>query len=170
MPSYHVKQVIKSTVQQLAVASVPTAFLPGIDTAVVAGYWTYMINKIADEHGVTFKDDTLKFAGVIAAGVGAYWVGTRAINTAVSAVLAVITFSAGVVAAPVLNVLLNGYFTWSVGKKADKVFSDHSNESAGTEIATLIIKAVCHIPSPGELRDFFNEGGLTLKDAKALFD
>ena len=72
MPSYHVKNVIKGTVQKVAVASVPAAFTSGIDTAVVAGFWTYMINEIADERCVTIKDDTAKFAGVSASGIGAH--------------------------------------------------------------------------------------------------
>lgn len=171
MPSYHVKNVIKGTVQKVAVASVPTAFTPGIDTAVVAGFWTYMINEIADEHCVTIKDDTAKFAGVLASGIGAYWVGTTIINKILAAIIGVIIPIYGFfIAAPVLNVFLNGYFTWSVGKKADAIFSDYSNEKAGAEIATLIIKAVCHIPDASEIRDFLNEGGLTIKEIRNMLD
>ena len=131
----------------------------------------YMINEIADEHCVTIKDDTAKFAGVLASGIGAYWVGTTIINKILAAIIGVIIPIYGFfIAAPVLNVFLNGYFTWSVGKKADAIFSDYSNEKAGAEIATLIIKAVCHIPDASEIRDFLNEGGLTIKEIKNMLD
>lgn len=171
MPSYHVKNVIKSTCRTVAVASVPTAFMPGLDMAVVGGSWAYMINEIADEHCVTFEDDTMKFVGVLASGVGAYWVGTNIINKLLSIAIGVIIPVAGFfIAAPVLNILLNAYFTWSVGKRADKIFADCNNSSAGTEIATLIIKAVCHIPTPGELSDFFDESGLSLRGIKNMLD
>lgn len=172
MPSYHVKEVIKSTVRRVAVASVPTAFTPGFDTVMVGGFWTYMINEIADDHNVTFGDDTAKFIGVIASGVGAYWVGTNIINKVLSGVIAVLTlnpFAFGISAA-LLNVILNGYFTWSVGKKADRIFGSIDNSEAGTEIAAQIVRAVCHIPSPSEFHDFFSESGLTIRDFKDMLD
>lgn len=171
MPSYHIQEVIKKTCRGVAIASVPTAYLPGLDLAVVGGSWAYMINEIAKEHHVTIQGDTGKFVGVLASGIGAYWVGSQIINKVLLGILSLFTFGvAYFVGAPVLNVLLNGYFTWSVGKKCDKIFADTSFSSAGQEIAALIIKAVCHMPTAGEMKDFFSESGLSLKEIKNMVD
>ena len=95
MPSYHIKKVIKDTSVKCAVAAVPGAFVPGIDVLAVGGFWVYMMNEIADEHCVTFDEEPIKFAGTIAAGVGAYWTGSKLFTWGISAVLAFFTFGAG---------------------------------------------------------------------------
>ena len=77
MPSYNVNQLIKQTSIKCAIAAVPGAFMPGIDIAAVGGLWAYMMTKIAQEHSVTFREDPLKFAGTMAAGVGGYWTGSK---------------------------------------------------------------------------------------------
>lgn len=169
MPSYHIKQVIKDTAIKCGIAAVPGAFIPGIDVAAVGGFWVYMMNKIADEHYVKFQDEPLKFVGTIAAGVGAYWTGSKIFTWGISAILAIFTAGAGLLLVPISNVILNAYFTWSVGRRMDTIFAANSGEEAGYEIAKQIIKAVCHIPSKGEFTEFWNETSLSISEIKSWF-
>ena len=170
MPSYHIKQVIKDTAMKCAVAAVPGAFVPGIDILAVGGFWVYMMNEIADEHYVTFDEEPMKFAGTIAAGVGAYWTGSKFFTWGIAAILLPFTGPLVVLAVPITNVILNAYFTWSVGRKMDKIFSSNSGEEAGYEIAKQVIKAVCHIPSRGEFAELWDDVSLSISDIKSWFD
>ena len=154
MPSYHIKKVIKDTSVKCAVAAVPGSFVPGIDILAVGGFWVYMMNEIADEHDVTFDEEPIKFVGTIAAGVGAYWTGSKIFTYGISLILAFFTFGAGVLLIPITNVILNAYFTWSVGRRMDAIFSANSGEEAGYEIAKQIVKAVCHIPRKANFLNF----------------
>lgn len=128
-----------------------------------------MMNKIADEHYVKFQDEPLKFVGTIAAGVGAYWTGSKIFTWGISAILAIFTAGAGLLLVPISNVILNAYFTWSVGRRMDTIFAANSGEEAGYEIAKQIIKAVCHIPSKGEFTEFWNETSLSISEIKSWF-
>lgn len=166
MPSYYIKSVIKDTAVKCAIAAVPGAIVPGIDIAAVGGLWLYMMNKIADEHCVTFDEEPVKFIGTIAAGVGAYWTGSKFFTWGISAILAFFTMGAGLLLIPVTNVILNAYFTWSVGRRMDAIFVANSGEEAGYEIAKQIIKTVCHIPSKGEFSEFWDEVSLSVDDIK----
>lgn len=170
MPSYHIKQVIKDTAIKCAIAAVPGSFIPGIDIAAVGGLWVYMMNKIADEHYVKFNDEPIKFVGTIAAGVGAYWTGSKIFTWGISAILAFFTFGAGLLLVPITNVILNAYFTWSVGRRMDVIFAANSGGEAGYEIAKQIIKAVCHIPSKGEFTEFWDDTCLSISEIKTWFD
>lgn len=170
MPSYHIKQVIKDTAVKCAIAAVPGSFIPGIDIAAVGGLWVYMMNKIADEHYVKFNEEPIKFVGTIAAGVGAYWTGSKIFTWGISAILAFFTFGAGLLLVPITNVILNAYFTWSVGRRMDVIFAANSGGEAGYEIAKQIIKAVCHIPSKGEFTEFWDDTCLSISEIKTWFD
>lgn len=170
MPSYHIKQVIKDTAVKCAIAAVPGSFIPGIDIAAVGGLWVYMMNKIADEHYVKFNDEPIKFVGTIAAGVGAYWTGSKIFTWGISAILAFFTFGAGLLLVPITNVILNAYFTWSVGRRMDVIFAANNGGEAGYEIAKQIIKAVCHIPSKGEFTEFWDDTCLSISEIKTWFD
>lgn len=170
MPSYHIKQVIKDTAVKCAIAAVPGSFIPGIDIVAVGGLWVYMMNKIADEHYVKFNEEPIKFVGTIAAGVGAYWTGSKIFTWGISAILAFFTFGAGLLLVPITNVILNAYFTWSVGRRMDVIFAANSGGEAGYEIAKQIIKAVCHIPSKGEFAEFWDDTCLSISEIKTWFD
>lgn len=170
MPSYHIKKVIKDTSVKCAVAAVPGSFVPGIDILAVGGFWVYMMNEIADEHDVTFDEEPIKFVGTIAAGVGAYWTGSKIFTYGISLILAFFTFGAGVLLIPITNVILNAYFKWSVGRRMDAIFSANSGEEAGYEIAKQIVKAVCHIPSKSEFSEFWNDVSLSVSEIKSWFD
>lgn len=170
MSSYHINKTIKETAIATGIAAVPGAFVPGINILAVGGSWLYMMNEIADEHNITFNEDPSRFIGTIAAGVGAYWTGCKIFTYAIEAIIALFTFGAGALLIPITNVILNMYFTWSVGKKMDRIFAANDNGKAGEEIAKLIIKAVCHIPNTGEFRKFWNECGLSLDTIKSWFD
>lgn len=170
MPSYQIKEVIKDTSVKCAMAAVPGAFFPGIDILAVGSFWVYMMNKIADEHNVTFGEDPLKFAGTIAAGVGAFWTGSKIFTWGISVILALFTMGAGVLLIPVTNVILNAYFTWSVGRRMDLIFAANSGEEAGIEIAKQIIKAVCHIPDRGEFSEFWGDVSLSIDTIKSWLE
>lgn len=166
-----IKEEIANTSIACAVAAVPGAFLPGIDMAAVGGLWTKMMIRIANDHYISFEDSPESFIGTIAAGIGAYWTGSRIINRLLAIAIGVLTVGIGyAVVAVASNVALNAYFTWSLGKKMDQIFAAHGGEKAGKEIAILIIKAVCHIPSPGEISDFINETGLSLSKLKDIIN
>lgn len=169
MPSYYIKGVIKDTAIKCGIAAVPGAFIPGIDIAAVGGFWVYMMNEIADEHYVKFDDEPIKFIGTIAAGVGAYWTGSKIFTWGISAILAAFTFGAGLLLVPITNVILNAYFTWSVGRRMDAIFAANSGERAGKEIAKQIIKAVCHIPSAGEFSEFWDDIDVSIDEIKSWF-
>jgi hypothetical protein len=170
MPSYYIKSVIKDTAVKCAIAAVPGAFVPGIDLAAVGGLWVYMMNKIADEHNITFDEEPIRFVGTIAAGVGAYWTGSKIFTYGIGIVLAFLTFGLGALLIPVTNVILNAYFTWSVGRRMDAIFSANSGEEAGYEIAKQIIKAVCHVPGKGEFSEFWDEVSLSVDEIKNWFN
>ena len=169
MPSYHINSIIKNTAIKCAIAAVPGSVLPGIDIAAVGGLWTYMMTKIAQEHNVTLREDPLKFAGTIAAGVGGYWTGSKLFTWGISAVLAFFTCGAGLLLIPVSNVILNGYFTWSVGRRMDAIFAANSGKQAGIEIGKQVIKAVCHLPSRSEFADFQQDVALSVSEVKGWF-
>jgi len=169
MPSYRIKEVIKDTAVKCAAAAVPCAFFPGIDVAAVGGLWVYMMNKIAQDHHVTFDEEPIKFVGTIAAGVGAYWTGSKIFSWIIGGILALFTFGAGALLIPISNVILNGYFTWSVGRRMDAIFAANSGTEAGAEIAMQITKAVCHIPSKDEFSEFWDEAGLSVEEIKGWF-
>lgn len=169
MSSYHVNQVIKDTAVKCAVAAVPGSFVPGIDIVAVGGFWTYMMNQIAKEHNVTFSEDPLKFAGTVAAGVGAYWTGSKIFTWGISIILAFLTAGAGLLLIPITNVILNAYFTWSVGHRMDYIFAANSGAAAGVEIGKQIIKAVCHVPSKSEFSEFWDDASLSVAQIKSWF-
>lgn len=169
MPSYNVNKLIKQTSIKCAMAAVPGAFMPGIDIAAVGGLWAYMMTKIAQEHNVTFREDPLKFAGTVAAGVGGYWTGSKLFTWGIGAVLAFFTCGAGLLLIPVSNVLLNGYFTWTVGRRMDAIFAASSDTEAGVEIGKQIVKAVCHLPSRSEMADFQQDVALSVSEVKGWF-
>lgn len=170
MPSYYIKSIIKDTSVKCAIAAVPGSFIPGIDVAAVGGLWVYMMNKIAEEHKIKFEDEPIKFAGTIAAGVGAYWTGSKIFTWGIGAILAVFTMGAGALLIPITNVILNAYFTWSVGRRMDAIFAANSGSEAGIEIGKQIIKAVCHIPSRSEFSEFWDDVSLSLSEIKSWFD
>lgn len=169
MSSYYVNSVIRDTAIKCAVAAVPGSFVPGIDVAAVGGFWMYMMSKIAQEHQVTFREDPLKFAGTIAAGVGAYWTGSKIFTWGIGLVLGCLTCGAGLLLIPVTNVLLNAYFTWSVGKRMDAIFAANSGAEAGFEIGKQVIKAVCHLPGRSEIGEFRQEVALSAEEVKGWF-
>ena len=170
MPSYYIKSVIKDTAVKCAAAAVPGAFVPGIDVAAVGGFWVYMMNKIAEEHRIKFEDEPMRFAGTIAAGVGAYWTGSKVFTWGISAFVALFTAGAGLFLIPVTNVILNAYFTWSVGRRMDAIFAANSGGEAGYEIGKQIVKAVCHIPSKGDFEEFWDDVSLSISEIKSWFD
>jgi hypothetical protein len=169
MPSYHIKKVIKDTSVKCAIAAVPGAFFPGIDILAVGGLWVYMMNEIADEHDVTFNEEPIKFVGTIAAGVGAYWTGSKFFSYGISLILAFFTLGAGLLLVPVTNVILNAYFTWTVGRRMDSIFAANNGVEAGGEIAKQIIKAVCHLPSKSEFSEFWDDVSLSISEIKSWF-
>lgn len=170
MPSYQIKQIIKDTAIKCGISAVPGAFVPGIDIAAVGGFWVYMMTKIADEHYVSFSEEPIKFAGTIAAGVGAYWTGSKIFTWAIGGILAIFTFGLGAILIPASNAILNAYFTWSVGRRMDAIFAANSGEEAGYEIARQIVKAVCHIPSKNEFSEFWEETSMSLDEVKSWFN
>lgn len=167
--SYHIKEVIKKTARNCAIAAVPGAFVPGLDMAVVGSFWLYMMTEIANEHNITFDEEPIKFIGTVAAGVGAYWTGSRIINRVLMGILLIFAPFAFVIAAPLLNVFLNAFFTWSVGRRMNDIFAANDNSKAGKEIAYQIVRAVCHLPSRSEISDFFDETSISLSWLKDLF-
>ena len=170
MASYRIKQAIKESAIAAGIAAVPGSFVPGIDIVAVGGSWLYMMNQIADEYNITFEEDATRFIGTIAAAVGGYWTDSKIFTYTTGAILSIFTFGAGVLLIPISNVILNMYFTWSVGKKMDLIFASESNTKAGDEVAKLIIKMVCNIPDRSEIKEFWNECGLSLDLIKSWFD
>lgn len=171
MPSYRVKEKISNTSLACAAAAVPGAFVPGIDIAAVGGLWTSMMLTIAGEHGISFDDSPEAFIGSIAAGIGAYWTGSRIITKGLSIAIGFLTAGIGfAIAAVASNVALNAYFSWSLGRKMDEIFAAHGGARAGQEIAVLIIKAVCHIPKWGELSEFIDDTGLSVSKLSDIIE
>ncbi len=159
MASYDVKKVINETSLAAAVAALPGAFFPGIDLAVVGGLWLRMMTKIAKDNQVIFSEEPIKFVGTVAAGIGAYWTGSRIFSWGIPIVLAFFTGGISLLAIPVVNALLNGYFTFAVGRRMDKIFGAISGTDAGMEIAAQVVKAVCHVPTRSEFGEFWDEIG-----------
>lgn len=159
MASYYVKGIIKKACAQCAAAAIPGTFYPVADVGLVGASWLYMLSKIADEHNVTFADEPMKFVGTIAAGVGAYWTGGRIFSYAIGLLLAFVTGGMALFAIPVINIILNTYFTWAVGLRMDAIFATYGSSMANMEVAKLIVKSVCHIPSKSEFSEFWREIG-----------
>ena len=171
MPSYRVKEKISNTSLACAAAAVPGAFMPGIDLAAVGGLWTSMMITIAKDHNVTFDESPEAFIGSIAAGIGAYWTGSKIITKGLSIAIGFLTAGIGyAVAAVASNVALNAYFSWSLGRKMDDIFAAHGGTRAGREIAVLIVKAVCHIPKWGELSEFIDDTDLSVSKLRDIIE
>lgn len=172
MPSYHIKNVIKDTSIKCSKAAVHGTFVPDIKFLVAGGFWGYMVNEIADEHNVTFDMEPIKFVETIAAGVGVYWGGCKQFSNFAYALFWGVCPPGAYIPqlGVVTNVILNAYFTWSVGHSMDSIFAANSGEEAGIEIAKQIIKAVCHVPSKNEFSEFWNDVSLSVSEIKSWFD
>ena len=165
--------VVATFATQVCALSVPCGVVPGSDTPILIGQWTGMIVTLAGlhclEHG--FDERTVMGAmGGVVASLVAFKAGNYALQLAINAILATVTgglwLFIGAAGAVLINALLNGYFTWVIGKKVDQFFS--SNHGGGLEgLARVLVSAIGTGLDVNEFKEFWSGCGLTFSVIKS---
>lgn len=142
--------LIRGSVAAAAGIGVPGAFVPGIDVAAMAGIWTNMIIQIANKAGKPMsRDKAGKFVTAIASGVGGYVGGSLLFTKLLHAIPGV-----GTGAAIGINALLNGIYTYRLGKALISQFEkSHFDGDDLLNAATVIIPMLLPFPGPVEAKE-----------------
>lgn len=169
------KLFIRQCSTLVGAASVPIFFVPNADFVALASTWTKMMTYISELHEVRFSEKPEAFIGSIIAGLAAYktggiviTVGATALLTAVSGGLFLLLGTGGIVLS---NALLNAFFTWKLGNNMNRMFSEKRRLCVGAEATKILIKSfikdLCYVPSMAEIKEFWQDTGLTFGEVKS---
>ncbi|SDH01787.1 protein of unknown function [Sinosporangium album] len=151
-PRYH--DIVKRCMITAAGIGGAGVFLPVLDMAGIAAIWTGMVVSIANASGNPMSKATVgKVVSAAVSAVSGYYVGSK-ILTFLAAPLLIAFPVAGVPAVLAVNVMLNGLFTYRLGKTCAADFSrpDFTAEDLGRlvgRIARLLVK----VPLPSEVAE-----------------
>jgi hypothetical protein len=145
--------IIKTAALAAAGVGGPGVFFPVLDTTAVAGIWTTMVLQIGEASGRGVTAATAaKVAGAAVAACSAYMLGTKVLTFAAMPLVAAFPL-AGVPMVTGLNVILNGLFTFRLGRACAHNFErpDFSLDEL-LETSVNITAMMISVPSGGELR------------------
>ncbi|MGW5158667.1 hypothetical protein ACWEPN_24595 [Nonomuraea wenchangensis] len=155
MPLDHrYRDIVKKAMISAAGVGGAGIFLPVLDMAGIAAVWTVMVVAIADASGHPASRATVgKVVAAAVSGVSGYYVGSKVL-TYLAAPLLVAFPVAGVPAVIAVNVMLNGLFTYRLGKVCAADFSrpNFTLEDLG-DLALRIARLLIKIPMPGEIAE-----------------
>ena len=149
---YKVKEIIKDSVIASVAVSPAGVLVPAFDTAAIVVMWGSMLYRIGVYYNVDIpKDKCVKVLTCCGTGITGYLVGSKAINWLLNFIPGL-----GTLGAMAGNCVLNGYYTYAVGKAFNAVMREPGiNRYTALEIAKLLLRYFVPIPSLAELKEIF---------------
>lgn len=151
MPS-EVKEIIKDSVTGSVLVSPAGALVPAFDTAAIILMWGSMLYRIGVYYEVDIpKDKCIKVLTCCGTSITAYLAGTKIINWTLNLIPGI-----GTLGAMAGNCILNGYYTYAVGRAFNAVMREPGiNRFTAIEIAKLLMRHFVPIPSLATLKEIF---------------
>ena len=144
------RQIVKTATITAGGIGVPGAFSFGVDVVALSGTWAVMILAIASKSGHEVdKPFAAKLTAGVAAGVGAYIVGSK-----VATQLLHLVPIAGTLAAIGINSSLNALYTYKVGSAVSVLFDKGGFEEADmADMMNGLLRVIATVPTRGEIAD-----------------
>lgn len=150
---YEVEEIITNRMIASVAISPAGAVIPLLDTSAIAGIWANMIYEIAKYHDVTLtSNECTKIITACGASVFGYLGGSKFLNSMLNLIPGV-----GMLGAMAGNVVLNGYYTYAIGKAFHQMLDDYDiNGKTMVEIAKILVHLFVPIPSLGKLKSIYS--------------
>lgn len=144
-----VRRIVGRAAAQAAAAG-PTAFLVGTDLPLITGIWTYMVCRIAGEHGKdNFSEgNCTKFVTAVLTAASAWMAGSGIVSKLIACTGIGLPLGVG------LNSAVNAFYTYRIGKIFDRLCLDDSGWMTVKELGIIAGKQMLPMPSISEIRDF----------------
>ncbi|MEV7803258.1 hypothetical protein AB0O28_09970 [Microbispora sp. NPDC088329] len=146
--------IVKTAMISAAGVGTVGTFLPVVDLAGITTTWTTMVVAIARASGHPASTATVgKVVAAAVAGVSGYYAGSKMLS-AVALPLIVAFPVVGVPSVVAVNVMLNGLFTYRLGKSCAADFSRPGFTADDlADLAARITQLLVKIPMPRELAE-----------------
>lgn len=149
---YGIEEIITNRMIASVAISPTGALIPMLDTAAITGIWANMLYKIAKYHEVSLTtEECVKIIAACGSSILGYLSGSKLLNWLLNLIPGL-----GNLGAMAGNVVLNGYYTYAIGKAFHLMLEDYDiNGKTVIEIAKILVRLFVPIPSLGELKEVF---------------
>lgn len=126
---------------------------PLLDTTAIVAIWGNMLYKIAKYHKVTLtNEECAKIIAACGSSILGYLGGSKALTWMLNSIPVL-----GTLGAMAGNVVLNGYYTYAIGKAFHLMLEDYDiNGKTVYEISRILVHIFVPIPSLGTIKEIFN--------------
>lgn len=150
---YGIEEIITNRMIASVAVSPAGTLIPLLDTGAIFGIWADMLYEIGKYHDVTFT--TAECAKIITAGSSCY-LGYLGGSKAFTFLLNLIP-GLGTLGAMAANVVLNGYYTYAIGKAFHLMLNDYDiNGKTLLEIGKILQHVFVPIPSWSTVKEVYN--------------
>lgn len=149
---YGIKEIITNRMIASVAISPAGALIPILDTGAIIAIWGNMLYEIAKYHNVTLTGaECIKIITACGSSILGYLSGSKALCWLLNLIPGL-----GTLGAMAGNVVLNGYYTYAIGKAFHFMLDDYDiNGKTILEIARILIHLFVPIPSLSQLKEVF---------------
>lgn len=149
---YGIKEIITNRMIASVAISPAGALIPILDTGAIIAIWGNMLYEIAKYHNVTLTGaECTKIITACGSSILGYLSGSKALCWLLNLIPGL-----GTLGAMAGNVVLNGYYTYAIGKAFHFMLDDYDiNGKTILEIARILIHLFVPIPSLSQLKEVF---------------
>lgn len=149
---YGIKEIITTRMIASVAISPAGALIPILDTGAIIAIWGNMLYEIAKYHNVTLTGaECTKIITACGSSILGYLSGSKALCWLLNLIPGL-----GTLGAMAGNVVLNGYYTYAIGKAFHFMLDDYDiNGKTILEIARILIHLFVPIPSLSQLKEVF---------------
>lgn len=150
---YGIEDIIENKMVASVAISPTGALVPLLDTVAITGIWGSMLYEIAEYHEVSLTaEECTKIITACGTSILGYLSGSKLLNSLLNLIPGI-----GTLGAMAGNVVLNGYYTYAIGRAFHMMLEDYDiNGKTILEISKILIRLFVPIPSLGTLKEVFN--------------